>query len=240
MWQGISVLQLLIFTEAWGNEMNAQDIRTHAADALAVSDWEAVAKVMNTPSIKQADNTLRSTSWLMQQLTAVVDPTTGATEADIVLGTLQRATIPRVRAAYDRMSSVGIDLSDDQVQAMLPVLAAAGNWPAGLVEKIMETGVRMVSPAGEEAVTAAQCQAAIEADNAIPDSVGHQVLLSLNRQHDGTRQLVCRVTAVNMLAGQVLSQGESRAIIAGQQLSEPEQALMDAVDVAVSAYVGSL
>jgi len=48
------------------------------------------------------------------------------------------------------------------------------------------------------------------------------------------------VTAVNMLAGQVLSQGESRAIIAGQQLSEPEQALMDAVDVAVIAYVRSL
>jgi len=137
--------------------MNAQDIRTHAADALAVSDWEAVAKVMNTPSIKQADNTLRSTSWLMQQLTAVVDPATGATEADIILGTLQKATIPRVRAAYDRMSSVGIDLSDDQVQVMLPVLSAAGNWPAGLVEKIMETGIQIVSPAGE-VVTAEQCQ----------------------------------------------------------------------------------
>jgi len=36
-------------------------------------------------------------------------------------------------------------------------LSAAGNWPAGLVEKIMETGIQIVSPAGE-VVTAEQCQ----------------------------------------------------------------------------------
>ena len=137
----------------------------HALQDANDGKWESVAKILNAPTIEQRDDTLRSTGWLMQNLTAVVDPTTGATEADLVLGTLQRATVPRVRAAYDRMSAVGIDLSEPQVQAMLPFLAVGGKWPAGLADRIAAAGVKTVSlveATGLESVTAAVCQVAYE------------------------------------------------------------------------------
>ena len=142
-----------------------QLINEHALDSALAGDWESVAKTLNAPTIDRRDDTLRSTGWLMQQLTAVVDPTTGATEADLVLGTLQRATVPRVRAAYDRMSAVGIDLSEPQVQAMLPFLAVVGKWPAGLVDRIAAAGLKTISPAesvGLESVTSEVCQSAYE------------------------------------------------------------------------------
>ena len=141
-------------------------IREHAPEAAQAGDWSAVAVTLNAPTIEFRDTTLRSTGWLMQQLSRVIDPTTGMTEADLVLGTLQRSTVPRVRAAYDRMSAVGLDLSDPQVQGMLPLLAAGGGWPAGLADRIKSAGISIVSPAGLSrfgTVTAEQCQAASEA-----------------------------------------------------------------------------
>ena len=43
------------------------------------------------------------------------------------------------------LSGVGIDLSNETVQEMLPQLATAGGWPAGLADTIAGAGVWMES-----------------------------------------------------------------------------------------------
>jgi hypothetical protein len=139
--------------------MLASLINQHALDDAKAGKWDSVAEILNAPTVEVRDTTLRTTGWLMQSLTAVIDPATGMTEADLVLGTLQRSTTPRVRAAYDRMSSIGLDLSDPQAQELIPTLGAAANWPADLIAKIATAGVRMVPIAGD-IVTANQCEAA--------------------------------------------------------------------------------
>lgn len=130
-----------------------------ASTEAEIGNWENVAAILNSLKRQVIDNTLRSSRWLMTYLSDIVDPNTGATEADIVLGTLQAANLPRVKAAYNTLCADGIDLSNDQVQSMLPLLAQAANWPEGLVEKITRVGVR------EESVvntTASECQSAWE------------------------------------------------------------------------------
>lgn len=141
--------------------MLANLIREHAAELAQAGKWDAVAAILNAPTVEVRDSTLRTTGWLMQSLTAVIDPATGMTEADLVLGTLQRSTIPRVRAAYDRMSSIGLDLSDPQAQELIPALGAAANWPENLTDRIKSAGVSMWSLAGNP-VTAEQCESAYE------------------------------------------------------------------------------
>lgn len=214
-------------------------IREYALADAQAGQWSAVAAILNAANIAHRDTTPLTYSRIRVALGEEIRQKVAGTMRTI--GASAHPLAGEIRDAHSVMliEAGGIDISTDDRQALIDLVATTGGWSAEESAAVKSLGVRMVSLAGET-VTASQCQAAIEADDAIPDSVGHQVLLSLNRQHDGTRQLVCRVTAVNLLAGQVLSQGESRAIIAGQQLSEAEQALMDAVDAAVSAYVGGL
>ena len=134
-------------------------INQHALQAAQAGNWQSVADTLNALTTEVRDTTLRTGRWLMLQLPTVVNPQTGMTESDIVLGTLQQSTIPRVKAAYDSLVNGGIDLSEDQVQQMIPVLAAAVNWPAGLAEKILEAGRKNV-PVLLPATTAEDCQKA--------------------------------------------------------------------------------
>ncbi|TXH17050.1 MAG: hypothetical protein E6R03_04540 [Hyphomicrobiaceae bacterium] len=132
-------------------------INQHALSAAQAGDWQAVANTLNAITIEVRDSTLRTARWLMLQLPRVVNSQTGMTESDIVLGTLRQSAIPRVRAAYDSLVNSGIDLSDDQVQEMIPVLAHAANWPDGLANKILQAGKRTESVV---LTNAAACKAA--------------------------------------------------------------------------------
>lgn len=134
-------------------------INQHALSAAQAGNWQAVADTLNALTTEVRDTTLRSGRWLMLQLPTVVNQQTGMTESDIVLGTLQQSTIPRVKAAYDSLVNGGIDLSEDQVQQMIPVLAAAANWPAGLADKILQAGRKDVAVL-ENQTTADDCQKA--------------------------------------------------------------------------------
>lgn len=136
-------------------------INQHALAAAQAGNWQSVADTLNALTTEVRTTDLRTARWLMLQLPDVVDPQTGTTESDVVLGTLQQSTIPRVKAAYDSLVSDGIDLSDDQVQQMIPVLAQAANWPAGLADKILLAGRRIESVLSE-ATTANECQKAFE------------------------------------------------------------------------------
>ena len=132
-------------------------INAHALAAAQTGDWQDVADTLNALTTEVRDTTLRTGRWLMLQLPNVVNQQTGMTESDIVLGTLQQSTIPRVKAAYDSLVNGGIDLSDDQVQQMIPLLAQAANWPNGLATKILQAGRRTESVVS---TNAAACKAA--------------------------------------------------------------------------------
>jgi hypothetical protein len=71
----------------------------------------------------------------------------------------------------------GLDLSNDQIQAMVPKLAVAAKWPAGLAAKVLAAGVWFVSPAQEAGlppITAAQCADALLREQEI--AAAHQLL----------------------------------------------------------------
>lgn len=138
-------------------------INQHALSAAQAGNWQSVADTLNALTTEVRDNTLRTARWLMLQLTDVVNPQTGMTESDVVLGTLQQSSIPRVKAAYDSLVSDGIDLSDDQVQQMIPVLAAAASWPAGLADKILQAGRQNV-PVLSPSTTPEDCQSVWESE----------------------------------------------------------------------------
>lgn len=125
-----------------------QALRDNAAAMAAckAGDWAAAVAALESDTTTITDSTLRTTRWLIVELPdqAVGFPA-GTTEADVVLGSMQSSTIPRVLAAYQAMSAGGIDLSDPQSQELIPVLAASGGWPAGLEQKVAEAGVKVES-----------------------------------------------------------------------------------------------
>lgn len=194
-------------------------INRHALAAAQAGNWQSVADTLNALTIEVRDTTLRTGRWLMLQLPNVVDQQTGMTESDIVLGTLQQSTIPRVKAAYDSLCNGGIDLSEDQVQMMIPLLADAGHWPAGLAEKILSAGRRIV-PVLESPVTAADCSAAwlVNAD----------CLLSINRT-DG----VLRVCLHVYRDGQQVR----LAVINEGDGSEADRALTNSIEAALDRWL---
>lgn len=115
-----------------------------AATAVGAGDWAAAATALATSTRVHTDTTLRNSRWLMIQLANVLDPQTGATEADLLITTLENSPIPRAREAHRLLSGDGLDLSHPDVQAMLPVIGA--NWPPGMVEKVQRFGRWTTAP----------------------------------------------------------------------------------------------
>lgn len=107
-------------------------------------DWGSAATTLSSSSQVHTDTTLRNSRWLMTQLTGILDPQTGATEADLLISTLENSPIPRAREAHRLLSGEGLDLSHADVQVMLPAIGA--NWPPGLVEKIQRFGRWTTAP----------------------------------------------------------------------------------------------
>jgi hypothetical protein len=97
----------------------------------------------------------------MIQLATVLDPQTGATEADLLITTLENSPIPRAREAHRLLSGIGLDLSHPDVQAMLPVIGAA--WPAGMVAKIQRFGCWTTAPWQDAGLGAAPTAEEIQA-----------------------------------------------------------------------------
>jgi hypothetical protein len=145
--------------------------------------------ILTTPSVAIRNSTLRTTRWLMLELTAVVDPRTGATEADQVLGALQNGNLPRIKAAYDAMSADGIDLSDPQVQRMIDVIGSDAGWPQDLIDRIKQAGVRMVTPLANVALpvpTEAEAQAAWKAGKLLERRIGWNERIDVAKNKLGT------------------------------------------------------
>lgn len=114
------------------NELYFLIVNTPAV-AQHVGNTAAIVAALNEQTESRTDDTRRDSNWITNSLTAE--------EADAVLGALQNSAIPRVVAANAMLAGDGIDLSNATVQAMVPQLSSANGWPAGLAEKILESGV---------------------------------------------------------------------------------------------------
>lgn len=132
-----------------------------AVTAASTSDWAAAATALATASQIRTNTTFRNSRWLMTQLATVLDPQTGATEADLLITTLENSPIPRAREAHRLLSGIGLALSHPDVQAMLPVIGA--NWPAGMVAKIQRFGRWTTAPWQDAGLGAAPTAEEIQA-----------------------------------------------------------------------------
>lgn len=220
-------------------------IKSNALADAQAGDWPSVAATLNAPSVGVRNTELRTTRWLMQQFTTVVDQQTGATEADLVLGTLQQSTVPRVQAALQSMAADGIDLSDPQVQQMIPALGAAAGWSQDLIDRLLVAGFEQRSPAqiaGFGEVTAQQCAdhwaagQAIEAGTVTYDK--RRVLLSLNSR-PGSQNLSLIVTPIGDVGSVEIEGQRSTVVVQGSKATGAEKTLLNAVEAAVAAYLGA-
>ena len=132
-----------------------------AVTAASAGDWATAATNLSTSTRVHTDTTLRNSRWLMIQLATVLDPQTGATEADLLITTLENSPIPRAREAHRLLSGIGLDLSHPDVQVMLPVIGA--NWPAGMVAKIQRFGRWTTAPWQDAGLGAAPTEEEIQA-----------------------------------------------------------------------------
>ena len=119
-----------------------------AKAAFDDDDDQLVIDTLNAQSLDKTDNTRRDSDWLSTEpaFASILDPATGATEADVIIETL-RAGSGRVRIQYDKLAGNGIDLSNSIVQSSISVIAIAGGWPMGLAGKLAAFGVWTTSPA---------------------------------------------------------------------------------------------
>ncbi|MGB1813904.1 MAG: hypothetical protein ACPHJ3_01025 [Rubripirellula sp.] len=216
-----------------------------ARAACESGDWSAAVASLKSDTVKQRDSTLRSSRWLMLEFSGQADGMSpGTTEADVILSTLQQSVNPRVAAAYQAMAFDGIDLSDPQVQEMLPLLAQAGAWPEGLVDRVQAKGVTIVSKAkaetGEEP-TADAVQLAYESSK-VDTFDKKSVLLSVNRRANGKAAVSVRVTEIGTTAGGADAKGQSNVVsVADSSVAHADakvQALLTAINAAIDSYIG--
>lgn len=130
-----------------------QIIAEVASAAYDSGDYQAVADALNTPRHEMKDDTRRNTNWITSTFKDPVEGQPGFTEADVVLASMQNSTIPRVKAAYQTMTSgkdgEGISLADPQTIQFIEYLSAADSWPVGLADRIKVYGVWQESDADQ-------------------------------------------------------------------------------------------
>jgi hypothetical protein len=137
--------------------MLANLIREHALADAQAGKWEAVAQILNAPTVEVRN----PKSWTMADLITLL----GAESAGVVGGTIQAAgaTNPIFAGAWLALNITGLQLHTDERQAMISGLADAAGWPSELKEAALAAGLTYTSLANEQ-VTAEQCSVAWSAD----------------------------------------------------------------------------
>jgi hypothetical protein len=135
--------------------MLANLINQHALPDAQAGNWDAVAEILNAPSVEVRN----PKSWTMADLITLL----GAESAAVVGGTIQAAgaTNPIFAGAWLALNITGLQLHTDERQAMIAGLADAAGWPVELKAAALAAGLTYVSIAGIT-VTADQCEAAYE------------------------------------------------------------------------------
>ncbi len=131
--------------------MLANLIREHALADAQAGDFEAVAQILNAPTVEIRN----PKSWTFADLIGLV----GDEGAALVGGTIQAAgaTNPIFASAWIALSVAGLQLHTDERQQMIDGLAAAGNWPDQLRDTVKAAGLSHTSLSD---ATADECQKA--------------------------------------------------------------------------------
>ncbi len=135
--------------------MLANLINEHALADAQAGDFQAVAQILNAPTIEVRN----PKSWTMADLITLL----GAESAGVVGGTIQAAgaTNPIFAGAWLALNITGLQLHTDERQEMIAGLADAAGWPSELKSAALAAGLTYTSLAGST-VTAEQCQSAYE------------------------------------------------------------------------------
>jgi hypothetical protein len=219
-------------------------IKENCKEKADAEDWDGVLAHLENPTNGVKDSTLRTSRWLMDTFDAVLDPNTGATEADLILGTLEASSVPRVKAALASMSSEGIDLSNDQVQGMIEKMAEAGNWSSDLKDRLKAFGVSsqtLAESSGVNPIDASVCEdhwnAGIAVENGTAEFTDKRVLFSLNSNPKSTSYSLRRIPVgvINgvPIKGKPIAIGGVKSAAAGKELT-----LINEVQAAIAKYLG--
>lgn len=131
-------------------------ILQYAIEDANAGNWNAVATKLNTETVVNRN----PKSWTVSDLITYL----GEDDAVTVCNTIKQAALsnPIFDGAWIALNTTGVQLGQDNRQAMIDGLAAAGNWSNTLRDKVKSAGVTRKTPAaayGLPAVTASQCQA---------------------------------------------------------------------------------
>ena len=122
--------------------------------------------------------------------------------------------------AVHQLGGSGLQLSNELVQQALLGFAQTG--VPGCAE-LAAKGVTLVAPwqsmGLSQEPTLQEVQEAFDLANSDPDVWSHEVLLSVNRQADGTMQVFARVTPVGLTDGQIVQRGEAQVHVNGDLIA---------------------
>lgn len=141
-------------------------------------------------------------------------------EVNLILGTLQSA--PLYNSAYIAMSTgTGLELASTGRQALVAGMADAAGWADELKNKVLALGVKSVYQYEQMGLGSLPTVEEIEVAlvPVIPDEQSHEVLLTVNKQVDGTVLAMARVTPVGIKDGQIVSRGEARVVVNGDLIA---------------------
>ncbi len=141
-------------------------------------------------------------------------------EVNQILGTLQ--STPLFNSAYIAMSTgSGLELASPARQQLVSSMADAAGWGDELKNKVLALGVKSVYQYEQMGLGSLPGVEEIEAAlvPVIPDEQSHEVLLTVNKQVDGTVLAMARVTPVAIKDGQIVSRGEARVVVNGDLIA---------------------
>ena len=132
-------------------------IREHALADAQAGQWSTVATILNAANITQRDTTPLTYSRIRVALGEEIRQKVAGTMRTI--GVSAHPLAGEIRDAHSVMliEAGGIDISTDDRQALIDLVATAGGWSVEESAAVKALGVRLVSLAGEVA-TAEQCE----------------------------------------------------------------------------------
>ena len=200
-------------------------INRYAATEANAGQWQDVVDILSTPSIVRNNDTAWTLGMIGTQL--------GLETAGLIAGVMQAAgaSNPLIHSAYIAISTVGLQLSSDDRQMMIGTIGTVGGLTSQQVDAIKRLGRVVTSPledAGLPVPSVAEVQQAWQdfINPPVPDTQSFEVLLSVNRQADGSVNAFASVTPVLLRDGKVLSRGEPVRHVNGA-LRDAVQPLID-------------
>jgi hypothetical protein len=152
-------------------------------------------------------------------------------EVNQILGTLQ--STPLFNSAYIAMSTgTGLELASPARQQLVSTMADAAQWGEELKSKVLSLGSKTINRYEQLGLSSLPTVEEVEAAlvPVVPDVQSHEVLLTVNRQPDGTTLAMARVTPVGLKDGQVVSRGEPQLVVNGDLIAAVNPILEALID----------